>query len=165
MRMTRVAGVVAALAGLVVRSVGSSAATNTPPATKIVGPYKFVLQIGPAENMSMSGMGEISLGGKEASCKMPGQGHAAGPNICNHNLELHITTVKGGHIVGKARVSITMTNTRTYKVIQVPIQMMMMGSRGMKDYHYGNNVHANAGTYQIVATVNGKTTTFTMTVM
>lgn len=128
------------------------AAGNVIKEQKTAGPYKLVLQIGPAEvEKAMADGMEM---GEKATCHMPVKGHhSAGVNTCNRHVEVHVYRAKDGSIVHVAKVTMTFRNVRTHKVTPVPV-MSMMGSEGSSDFHFGNNIALPAGTYILTVNVN-----------
>ena len=138
--------------------------THTVKAQQVVGPYRLLLMIGPAEKMSMSssGKGEMMISARKADCSMKGMGgmaesqDAMGMKACNHHVELHVYQKSNGHVVARARVSISLRDAARHMTINVPIATMMgMGpGGGMADYHYGNNIYAAPGRYRVLVHVN-----------
>jgi hypothetical protein len=134
--------------------------------TKDVKPYHLALTVGMAEPMHMKGTkgkGETMISGPQprramAAGTMGGMAIEDKQPACNHHVELKVVNAATKKIVTNAHVSITMVNTTKHLTVRVPI-MTMMGSEGMKDLHYGNNVFAPAGWYDITVTVNGKSFT------
>jgi len=124
-----------------------------------VGAYHLVLKIGPAEKMG--GMnGERMLHGKMARCSMTmhmavGPSGMMGTARCNHHVELHVYRLSNDEVVHGARVSIRMYCLKMHMNVYVPIMTMMDPKIGMRDYHYGNNVHARNGVYRVFVRVNG----------
>lgn len=134
---------------------------------KVAGAYRLTLAIGPAQAMgSMANMGGgMVVGGKPATCRLPGEtgsGTSMHAPTCNRDIELHVFDAKTNKVQIRARVTISLRNTKKHLTIAVPV-MMMMGSGGLKDFHYGNNFSAAAGTYAIAVTVNGVHAAFTAT--
>jgi hypothetical protein len=130
------------------------------------GGYRLVLQIGPPEVMSMNAKtGERMLGGKSATCGMKGMKTMAITNSgasamlpCNHHLELHV--YKGKQVLKNARVNIAVINAQRHFMMIVPIMTMYRAGKGMRDFHYGNNVLLAAGDYSVQATVNTNSAVF-----
>jgi hypothetical protein len=130
------------------------------------GGYRLVLEVGPAEAMSMNAKtGERTLGGKNATCGIKtlkimaitsSGASAAAP--CNHHLELHV--YKGKQVVKNARVNIAVINSQRRFLMIVPIMTMFRVDKGMRDFQYGNNVLLAAGDYSVQATVNSATAIF-----
>lgn len=152
----------AALVDLTAAVAAPSAAVHR---QKIVGAYRLTLRIGPAEAMAMhpKGRGERMLGGKMAACQTPGNsmgGMSMGSATCNRHVEVHVVNRHTGKVVTGARVTIRLTNVRTHRSIGVPIMTMMGAGASRADFHYGNNIHAVAGTYSVVVTVNRTTARF-----
>lgn len=169
--MKRIAGFLAPIAltlGIMSSSAFASAHASAVHAQKAVGPYRVVLQVGPAEKMSMhrkGATGEVMLGGKMASCAEPGShmgGMSMGSTTCNRHVELHVYDRKSGRVVTKAHVSISLYTSRTRKTIQVPIMSMVGAAAGSNDLHYGNNIYAAAGHYTIAVHINQIRTTFSL---
>jgi hypothetical protein len=133
---------------------------------KVVAGYRLILQIGPAQTMgSMSNMsGGMTLGGAPATCRMPGKAGTSGSHgkTCNRHVAVHVFNAKTNKIVIKAQVAITLQDTRKHTTVSVPIEMMM-GSSGIRDFQYGNNIAAGPGTYTVAVTVNKAHTTFAAT--
>jgi len=153
-----VASLVAALT--IVGATGAYAA-STIKTTKIAGPYKLTLMIGPAETMSMSAKGnadERMMGGASSSdCSMAmhmaaNLTRAAKMATCNHHVEVHVYNKSNGKVLTKAAVTIAMQGKSM--TIHVPIMMMEGMKAGPSDFHYGNNVYAPAGKYTVHVTVN-----------
>lgn len=148
----------------------AAAMSNTIQKTTTAGSYKLVLKIGPPEEMSMrkkSG-GEMMLGGKKATCAYNGgamnMGGSKGMKTCNHHLEVHVYNKSNGKVVAHASVAISMVDTKKHMTIVVPV-MTMMGSQGMMDYHYGNNIYAGPGSYRVTVRVNKTMATFSVNLM
>lgn len=129
---------------------------------KVVGGYTIVLQIGPAEMMSMNhhaSSGEVMVAGKNATCAMKGMS-GMGVSIpdgmhsktCNHHVEVHV--YKGRKVITSAKVSIAMRDSKKHMTLQVPIMTMMGAHMGASDFHYGNNVYAGSGTYTVTVGVS-----------
>ncbi|HZS94553.1 MAG TPA: iron transporter [Chloroflexota bacterium] len=148
----------------------AAAMGNTIQKTTTAGPYKLVLKIGPPEKMSMkkSSGGEMMLGGKKATCAYNGggmnMGGSKGMKTCNHHLELHVYNKSNGAVVQHATVAISMVDSKNHKTVVVPV-MTMMGSKGMMDYHYGNNIYAGPGSYRVTVRVNKTMATFSVSLM
>ncbi|HLJ66411.1 MAG TPA: hypothetical protein VKX16_03520 [Chloroflexota bacterium] len=135
------------------------------------GAYRLVLKIGPAQRMAMGHPkhGEVMLHGQVATCSFSGNmgmsGSSKGARGCNHHIELHVYNRKSGKVVTTAVVTMVMVDSRRHTRITVPIMAMMGAGLGMKDYHYGNNVYAGAGTYTVRVAVDKTATTFTIQLM
>lgn len=155
---------VACLAALGTIGLGAAAGSHAGTWTqqKVAGAYRLTLEIGPVQ-ADMGG--EMAVGGKPATCKLPGKA-ASGTSMhaptCNRHVELHVFDAKTNKVQIKARVTISLRNPKKHLTIAVPV-MMMMGSNGLKGFHYGNNISAAAGTYAIAVTVNGVHAAFTAT--
>lgn len=139
---------------------------HTVTVSRVVGPYRLVLKIGPAENMNMNG-GEMTTGGAKAACAMKmahGVARAMSMHACNRHVELHVYRAKGGAVVHGAKVAISMLDAAKHMSIMVPIATMM-AAKQPKDFHYGNNVYAGPGKYAVTVRVNGRSTIFHVTLM
>jgi hypothetical protein len=133
---------------------------------KVVGGYRLMLQIGPAQTMSAMGnmSGGMTVGGAPATCRMPGKTGTNGSHgrTCNRHVAVHVFNAKTNKVVLKAHVGITLRDVRKHTSIPVPIQMMV-GSSGIHDFQYGNDITADPGSYTIAVTVNKVHTTFAAT--
>ncbi|HEV3310479.1 MAG TPA: hypothetical protein VG815_08170 [Chloroflexota bacterium] len=133
--------------------------------SKDAGTYHLVLVIGAAEKMS--GMnGEKMMGGKMARCSMGSHmvalGSSMGSGKCNHHVELHVYGRKSHTVLTHAKVSIRLYCIKHKMSIVVPIMTMMMAKKGMRDFHYGNNVHTPNAEFNVFVSVNGTRTEFRM---
>lgn len=134
--------------------------------TKVSGPYKLELVIGPAETMSSSMKSTASermIGGKNASCSMPmhmamlAQIEQVKTQVCNHHVEIHVYVNKTGRVVANAKVAIALQGQVMHgstMMITVPIMTMEGMKAGPKDFHYGNNIDGAPGRYTVRVTVN-----------
>ena len=149
--------VAAAIAMLATATVSASVPGSVVSRMKAVGSYTVVLKIGPAEKMSMSGMGgEKMIGGKKARCSMGGSmqmvaTRSMGMARCNHHVELHV--YRSGKVVHGAHVLIRLYCIKMHMNVWVPIMTMMKPMHPL-DFHYGNNVHTRKGLYTVFVTVN-----------
>jgi invasion protein IalB len=165
------------LAGLVscmvaVSAVGAASAAGSQASVmtqqKVVAGYRLMLEIGPAQNMDgMSNTGgDTPIGGKSATCRLPGKAATSGMSMhatmCNRHISLHVFNAKTNKVVIRAHVAITMREMKKHMTIAVPI-MMMMGSGHVHDFQYGNNVTAGPGAYSVAVTVNGLHAAFAAT--
>lgn len=149
-------------ASLTVGPIMAHASGMSNSVTKVVKPYRLTLTVGVADSMHMKGArgkGETMIGGQQAQCAMPAGGMAPMAIVekqpaCNHHVELQVLNASTKKVVTNARVAITLINTTKHLTIRLPI-MTRMGDGGMKDYHYGNNVYAPVGWYDINVTANG----------
>jgi len=129
---------------------------NTVTKQKVAGPYKLVLQIGPAESMTM-------MSGPKAMCAMKGgmeMRPAAKMSACNHHVELQVYNRKTGAVLHGLHVTIQCKNSKG-TIMTVPIDTMGTG----KNYHYGNNMYMAPGKYTDYVQVNATKTTFSITLM
>jgi hypothetical protein len=108
--------------------------------------------------MGSASGGETMVGGKNATCFLKGSLGPKSGKPCNHHVEVHIT--KSGKVDIHATVSITLTNGKTHTKIVVPI--MKMFGKDVRDYHYGNNIYAPAGTYRVDVGVDKERVNFTI---
>ena len=106
--------------------------------------YRLLLQIGPPESMGMNMGSQV--------CSMPGMSMSGskGMKTCNHHVELHVFNRKTGQPQHGLHVGISLRNMHSKSTIIVPVTTMGTG----KDFHYGNNIYAPAGTYFVSVTVN-----------
>jgi hypothetical protein len=127
--------------------------------SKNKGPYHLVLRIGPAEKMG--GMnGEQMLAGKMARCSMKMKmsqraNSGMGSGKCNHHVEMYVYKRASNAVVEHASVHIRLYCIKRKMNIYVPIMTMMAPESGMKDYHYGNNVHTPNALFDVFVRVNG----------
>ena len=135
---------------------------------KVVAGYRLLLAIGPTQktsDMAMQGSA-MTVGGKPATCLVPGNAMTSGMNmhapVCNRLVAVHVFNARTNKVVIRAHVAITMRNTKGHTTITVPI-MLMVGTGGLHDFQYGNNITAGPGAYSVAVTVNGAHTTFTAT--
>lgn len=167
--MKRISVLLAPVAlALGIASTGASASTRSGAVhqQKAAGPYRLILQVGPAEKMSMhrkGTTGEVMLGGKRAGCTVRGSSMGSmsmGSSSCNRHIELHAFNRQTGRVITGARVSITLYNIGKRKSMRVPIMSMVGATTGPSDLHYGNNVFAAAGRYTVMVLINRVHTTF-----
>jgi hypothetical protein len=147
---------------LAISTVTAASATSTVNRSKAKGAFKIALVIGPAETVSTSTTtnGEKMLSGPVAACKMPSATNTnMGLNACNYHVEVHVVT-RAGKTVMNAAVGILLQNKKSRKLIYVPVSRMESSTTGIKDMHFGNNVHAPAATYNVLVTVNKTKVTF-----
>lgn len=128
--------------------------------SKDKGGYRLVLKIGPAAKMG--GMrGEHMINGKMQTCAMKmhmsraAEAPMGSAKKCNHHVELHVYNRKTGTPVQGATVTIRLYCIKRKMSIHVPIAEMMSRRMGLKDYHYGNNVHTPTGIFNVFVDVNG----------
>lgn len=159
-------GFAAAVALLMCTLVGASVSAmgmgNHVNRSKDVGRYHLVLQIGPAEKMSMSGMGgERTMGGNMATCSMATHMNKTGmmSSRCNHHVELHVYSRQNDSVLKHAHVHIRLYCMKMHMTYTVPIMRMEGASMGAMDFHYGNNMHLPQGWYTVYVKVNGTKTT------
>jgi hypothetical protein len=132
------------------------ASSKTVSQTKIMGLYKVVLKIGPAQTMSMTSRSaaEKMMNGKNATCKMAPSHHlSAKAKYCNRHVEVHVYRSANGKVITNAKVTISLADRIRNRTIKVPIATME-GKQGKKDFHYGNNVFAQKGPYAVTVVVN-----------
>jgi hypothetical protein len=140
--------------------------------TKVSGPYRITMMIGPAETMSMTTNGKATermISGKNPTCQMgmhmeamlAGVG-ASTMKTCNAHVEVHVYNKSSGKVVTNAAVTIKLVGTST--TINVPIMTMQGMHAGPSDFHYGNNIYAAAGKYTIKVTVNRVKANFDVTI-
>jgi hypothetical protein len=138
--------------------LAASAAGSIVIARQTVGPYRLVLEVGPAQKMGMQSTkaGQRMVGGKAAVCSAVG---ALGSGAtCNHNVALHVYTRKG-RVVTTARVTITLRNQQTHRATRVRIAELT-GASVTSDFHYGNNIRLPSGNYSVDVRVNNTVATF-----
>lgn len=133
--------------------------------TQTTASYTLRLQIGPLANMLMPSQAAGAKSG-EVMVQMPGMAMPQmtmtdnGHPVTAH-LELHLTDRATGKVVTNQVPTISIRNDSTGAVEKLTsVAPMYDVSVGMSDYHFGNNAYMPAGTYTIVATVNGQTATF-----
>ncbi|HEX6506585.1 MAG TPA: hypothetical protein VF221_03045 [Chloroflexota bacterium] len=148
--------------GFVVTASAATTYAGTLREQKVAGPYRLMLVIGPAQNMSEMGS-EMTVGGKAATCRTTGKGMTSSAPMhaptCNRHVELHVFDAHTNKVLLAARVGITLRDAKNHMAISVPIMEMMAGSN-LRDFHYGNNIHAAPGQYTIKVTVNAVHATF-----
>jgi hypothetical protein len=136
--------------------------------TKLAGPYKLVLDIGPLEQMWTPEQVktkhpkhcEVMFTGTMVMGGMNGMG---GP-MPNHHLELHVFNRSSGRVVTKAMVSITITTPGGIILTHVPIATMQDVVQGPSDFHFGNNVALKNGQYHVLTQVQTTKATFAVTI-
>jgi len=131
----------------------------------IAGSYRVVMSIGPIEKMYTQAEyrkqhpthGELILSG----AGMMGNMHGAGMSMfAPHHLEIHVYNAHSGNVVTNARVSITVTDLHTKRVIVVPVMTMEGIGEGVRDFHYGNTVMLMTEHYRVGVTINGTRASF-----
>lgn len=158
------------LPAVLTAGIAHAAGGMTMTETKTVGSYHVSLSVGLAAAMHMRGVkgtGEMMIAGKSATCSMPkggGMSMTTNGKDCNHHIEVHVSNARTHRVITNAHVTITMVNNTKHLTIHVPI-MTMEGSKGISDFHYGNNVNAPAGRYTITVTVNGTRAVFSMPIV
>lgn len=171
MRMkTCLSGLVSCIVAISAVGGASAAGAHASVATqqKVVAGYRLMLEVGPVQKMGeMAEMGgAMTVGGKPATCRMPGKAVTGGmprnAKTCNRHISVHVFDARTNKIQIKAHVTITMLDTKKHVTISVPI-MMMMGSAGLRDFQYGKNVAAAPGAYTVSVKVNSAHTTFAVT--
>lgn len=130
---------------------------------RAAGPYSLILQVGPSQRMGKGMADEKMLGGQMPHCMSAAamSGMKMG-DTCNHHVELHVFRLHTKQVVKGAKVSIQLVDTRRHATIVVPIMVMIGKNAPPSDYHYGNDVHAAAGTYNVQVKVNAVKATFTV---
>lgn len=132
-------------------------------ATATTATYKFVVDIGPMEQMfdqsqaagKPAGSGEVMLGGSMTD--------ASGPTA--QHLEVHICKVSDGSVVAGAQPTITLTDkTAGTPAMNVDVAVMQGVGETQADLHYGNNVLAPAGhSFVVNVTLGGEQATLPFT--
>jgi len=131
----------------------------------IAGSYRVVMSIGPIEKMYTQAEyrkqhpthGELILSG----ASMMGNMHGSGMSMfAPHHLEIHVYNVRGGTVVTNARVSITVTDLHTKRMIVVPVMTMEGIGEGVRDFHYGNTVMLMTEHYRVGVTINNARASF-----
>lgn len=156
MKLLTRSGLLAMVAGVVTAGAagcGSTPATSTSTpvgcstsgaaATASSADYRYVLDVGPTEEMyskaqvanSHPKTGEVMLNGAMTM--------AQGPNA--QHLEVHICAKTNGHVVVGAPPSITVTDTTAKTTAPIQVATMQGVTSGQADLHYGNNVDAPPG--------------------
>jgi hypothetical protein len=170
--------VVAALTAGLSLMVGAKAMSSPPMnMTKVSGPYRITLIIGPAETMSVSMNGNATervISGKNATCQMAMHmdmllsGVAATKmQACNAHVEVHAYHKSNGKVVSNAAVTIVLVAKGTHgspMTVSVPIMKMEGMNAGPSDLHYGNNIYIAAGKYTVKVAVNGVKANFAVTI-
>lgn len=134
--------------------------------TKLAGPYKLMLQIGPLEKMYTEAQvkklhpmsGEVMVSGTMAMSGM-GMNGMKGAAV-NHHLELHVYNRTTGKTLTKVMVALTITTPAGKLIQKVPIVVMYGIKEGVNDWHYGNNVALKHGHYHVLAQVDQTKATF-----
>lgn len=103
--------------------------------------------------------GEIMTGGSMGGMSMSG-----GMAMDTRHLKVHVFSRATKQVIKTARCGITVINRATGKRTKVPIATMYGIKEGPADWHYGNNVDAPAGVYDVLVAVNGEQATFHVTV-
>ena len=174
--------VVAAIAALPL--VGASPATAAdmegmpgmpgmqgPEITRIAGPYRVVLVVLPPEPFYTRAQvaqqhvkdGMVVVGG--AAPVQPDD--ASHPN---HHLVVHLydratgKAVRGGHVTMTYTPAAASSAAMSGSFVKVPIVEMRVIGKGPESTHYGNNVTLAPGTYRVIVTANGASTSFTVSV-
>lgn len=165
-RLTVILALVVLALGVTSGRASASTHSSAMHQQKTVGPYRLVLQVGPAEKILMhrkGATGEVMRAGKQATCTVRGSsmdGMSMGSTACNRLVELHIYDRNTGHVIINAHVAIRMYDLGTRKSMQVPIMSMVGATTGLSDLHDGNNVFAAAGRYTVKVPINRVRTTF-----
>src|SRR3954453_5978320 len=122
--------------------------------------YVMSLVIGPRQAMYMPSevqerklkRGEVMLGGDMAMAdQMP-----AGTKL--YNLEGHVCT-KSGAVATKLKPKIMVTDPKRMSAMamEVPVAIMASVAKGIRDYHYGNDVALTPGSrVTVTVTVKGQ---------
>ena len=128
--------------------------------------YRLSLVIGPREEMYLPSevsarnikKGQVMLDGEMVMMDQP----PAGTRI--YNLEVHICT-KSGAVVTKLKPTIVVHDPKAKGMIRVPVAMMASVAKGLRDYHYGNDVALTPGSrINVLVTVKGQRVLFHATV-
>ncbi len=153
MKVLTKTGLLAVVAAAVTAGCGSTAATSagTPggcsttgaAATASSADYRYVLDVGPTEEMyskaevagSHPKTGEVMLNGTMTM--------AQGPNA--QHLEIHICAKSNGHVVTGAPPTIMVSDTTADTTAPIQVATMQGVTSGQADLHYGNNVDAPPG--------------------
>lgn len=162
------AGATTCVLALVVAGTSAMAKTHEISRTKHVGPYKLVLKVGPARMVtedSRAKRGELMMSGKLYRCSMKMKKTAEPYResmkeaACNHLVELHV--YRHNRVVRHAHVWIRLYRIQNHMAAWVPIMRMESAGRS-RDLHYGNNVHAMKGMYNVFVAVNGSRAKFSL---
>ncbi|HWE62284.1 MAG TPA: hypothetical protein VHB98_11290 [Chloroflexota bacterium] len=132
--------------------------------TKLAGPYKLLLAIGPLEQMctrtQVKQMMHVKCAELMVSGTMAMGGMGMKGSMPNHHLELHVYNRVSGKTIGNAMVALTITTPSGKLLAHVPVAVMYGLKAGKADLHYGNNVSLKPGHYHVVAQVEQTTATF-----
>lgn len=128
----------------------------------MTGTRVFILSVGPSQTMYSSQQihrmhpkhGEVMVGGHMQGSgmgNMNGKSSMSGMGGMTRHLEVHICTRRGNKVVTKPAPKITLTSGA--RKTMVPVAEMEGIGDGMKDFHFGNNVHMTKGqTYTVQIT-------------
>jgi len=75
-----------------------------------------------------------------------------------YNLEVHVCT-KGGAVATKLKPTIMVTDPKQMSAMamKVPVAIMAGVAKGIRDYHYGNDVALTPGSrVKVIVTVKGQ---------
>jgi len=116
--------------------------------------YVLSLVIGPRQEMYMPSevqerklkSGQVMLGGEMAMADHLPKGTRL------YNLEVHVCT-KGGAVATRLKPKITVTDPKQMgaMAMAVPVAIMASVAKGIRDYHYGNDVALTPGSRVTVA--------------
>jgi hypothetical protein len=134
--------------------------------TKTVGAYRIELHVLPAEPFYTADevtAEHVTTGMVIQSGAVPVKPDA--DTHPNHHLVVHVFDRKTGQAITDAKVSLSFEplgrgNKPAGASVEVPVVNMQAIGQGPKSTHYGNNVVMPAGSYRVIATVNGEKTVF-----
>ncbi len=139
-------------------AVGCSTAGAT--ATASTKSYRYVLDVGPVEEMYAPGhvppgaSGEVMFAGTMTM--------ASGADA--EHIEVHICQASNYHVIIGANPKITLTDLTTGKTDNVPVTTMQGIGMSQSDYHYGNNMIVTPGhRFSVTVSLNGQTATMDFT--
>lgn len=136
--------------------------TSGAAATSTTQSYRYVLDVGPVEEMYAPGQvpsnhpngGEVMYGGP--------MNMANGPNA--RHVEVHICSRSNDHVLTNANPVIKLADRTAGTTAQVPAATMQGLGAGQGDLHYGNNMILAPGhPYVVTVTVNGQTASLPFT--
>lgn len=159
MRRTRLGGTVAlgvAVTATMLAGCGSSGSKSTAvgcttkgaAATATTKSYRYVLDVGPLEEMYAPGAAPANAKGETMFAGSMGAAMGADAQ----HVEVHICSVGTDRVVVGAHPTITLKDTTTGTTEPVPTATMQGLGSGQGDYHYGNNANVVPG-HAFVATV------------